>query len=819
MKSLLFDDNVALEEIYEAKEEIINPESTVLFKQSFESRIPTFDTRCESRLLEEAITESYDEKTYGIPSLKKYPMPDEKHVKSAIRFFNYVDEKHEKELADNINKKIKEFKMKDINVGPKNRFVKYCESCKKKAVNESGMQYHETIDKIIGLMPNGIYEQFDSIDEYKNNYNKAMIESSLIDDSELIFEGKIDKLEKNGKIIKKPTSCPKCGSKKIGIYIDGEPICKCSECGTYLGTVPFKEATEVLEESIELLEEATKIQINILDSKTVKSALEQAANIKDEKKKSKSLTDVMINITSKLCHKVKGYFANTKAYNKSEVYDGYIKELFPKYMKSLEPVDLDRLGKKVTLYGFTHKEGDDGYIDSLDDIIKRELKKPNIDEYNIYRFKFANNVKEDLNYIRSLAEFLYEKSQLGKAHMESAYQIMTEMVGIDHYDVFNSNSVKSELDKIASIDIEKERSKQLASTMSSMVGKICAKLKYILGQVDLYDKDLKYDGYIMSLFPKYLDMMTAKDIYRLIESIREHAFTTGVGHKSLADVIKANQSSSRDSSAFIYNETLKVRRDLSSFLYLCEDKYKKERFDGVDVKEAFIGTLNTTEKTNKEPNPNDVIDVEYKEVERKPGDPVIYLTKDQQDKAKKAGATALGTAAVIGGAYAAKKIYDKHQEKKNIEKENLQEAASSKIINTDDNGYFITDIKFRDEARVSIAARYLEDAQKNIPFIIKCLSNIEKSYSGIMSTIRTELYQKYCKNHGSLDADKFNREFDKMKIQNNIIVYRDNYGCIFEFNYPVNQFIDGNILTIVFKSDNEGIIRKFGYTTENNSRI
>lgn len=69
-----------------------------------------------------------DEDLYGIPELKKFPMPDKKHVKSAIRFFNYVDPKHEKELADAILKKAKEYGLKfdtDISVGDDNRFKKY----------------------------------------------------------------------------------------------------------------------------------------------------------------------------------------------------------------------------------------------------------------------------------------------------------------------------------------------------------------------------------------------------------------------------------------------------------------------------------------------------------------------------------------------------------------------------------------------------------------------------------------------------------------------------------------------------------------------
>ena len=67
----------------------------------------------------------YDRNKYGIPELKKYPMPDREHVKSAIRFFNYVSPQYEKELADAIIARIKEYHMTDISVGPDNRFGKY----------------------------------------------------------------------------------------------------------------------------------------------------------------------------------------------------------------------------------------------------------------------------------------------------------------------------------------------------------------------------------------------------------------------------------------------------------------------------------------------------------------------------------------------------------------------------------------------------------------------------------------------------------------------------------------------------------------------
>lgn len=46
---------------------------------------------------------------FGIPELKKYPMPDKNHVLSAMRYFNKCPKGYEKTLAKNIVKKAKEF--------------------------------------------------------------------------------------------------------------------------------------------------------------------------------------------------------------------------------------------------------------------------------------------------------------------------------------------------------------------------------------------------------------------------------------------------------------------------------------------------------------------------------------------------------------------------------------------------------------------------------------------------------------------------------------------------------------------------------------
>lgn len=68
-----------------------------------------------------------DDKKFGVPEQKKFPLPDADHVKSAIRFFNYVDPKYEQELADAILERMKEYGMSfdDFGVGDENKFKKY----------------------------------------------------------------------------------------------------------------------------------------------------------------------------------------------------------------------------------------------------------------------------------------------------------------------------------------------------------------------------------------------------------------------------------------------------------------------------------------------------------------------------------------------------------------------------------------------------------------------------------------------------------------------------------------------------------------------
>ena len=64
---------------------------------------------------------------FGIPSQRKYQLDTKEHTLSAIKLFNFVEDKYEKELARNILSAIKRFNItdSDINMTEKNRFYKY----------------------------------------------------------------------------------------------------------------------------------------------------------------------------------------------------------------------------------------------------------------------------------------------------------------------------------------------------------------------------------------------------------------------------------------------------------------------------------------------------------------------------------------------------------------------------------------------------------------------------------------------------------------------------------------------------------------------
>ena len=62
---------------------------------------------------------------FGIPSLRKYPMPDRPHVLQAVKMFSHCPKGYEKELADNIKKKMQEYNIPKESVSPNNPLYKY----------------------------------------------------------------------------------------------------------------------------------------------------------------------------------------------------------------------------------------------------------------------------------------------------------------------------------------------------------------------------------------------------------------------------------------------------------------------------------------------------------------------------------------------------------------------------------------------------------------------------------------------------------------------------------------------------------------------
>lgn len=89
-----------------------------------------------TQVLNEATSRSdLPDEIFGVPEERKYPLDTKEHVYSAIKLFNHVNKKYEEELADNINKKIKEYNITDINPGPTNRFSKYYNQPVKESTN------------------------------------------------------------------------------------------------------------------------------------------------------------------------------------------------------------------------------------------------------------------------------------------------------------------------------------------------------------------------------------------------------------------------------------------------------------------------------------------------------------------------------------------------------------------------------------------------------------------------------------------------------------------------------------------------------------
>lgn len=97
---------------------------------------------------------SLPDSAFGVPDKRKFPLDTEARVRSAIKFFNYVDSEDEAGLARRIKSAMAKYGIKDVQVSDKNRFSKYYKSEKKSVkedVDSANMVQTEPIDPNISF--------------------------------------------------------------------------------------------------------------------------------------------------------------------------------------------------------------------------------------------------------------------------------------------------------------------------------------------------------------------------------------------------------------------------------------------------------------------------------------------------------------------------------------------------------------------------------------------------------------------------------------------------------------------------------------------
>lgn len=81
---------------------------------------------------------------FGIPEDRSFPMPDAKHVKSAISFFHKAPENKKKELAKNIARRVKELNIKVVG---NCQYMRYLSPTKESSFTFNGLYGYDRIDE------------------------------------------------------------------------------------------------------------------------------------------------------------------------------------------------------------------------------------------------------------------------------------------------------------------------------------------------------------------------------------------------------------------------------------------------------------------------------------------------------------------------------------------------------------------------------------------------------------------------------------------------------------------------------------------------
>lgn len=114
-----------------------------------------------------------DDSEFGIPSQRKYPLDSEAHVRSAIKFFNYVDEEHEEELAKNIIKAMKKYGIDDVKISDKNRLSKYIKKKSAKKNTSINEEVAYDLKHKQGIYTDLLYSESYFLDIDKNEYRDS----------------------------------------------------------------------------------------------------------------------------------------------------------------------------------------------------------------------------------------------------------------------------------------------------------------------------------------------------------------------------------------------------------------------------------------------------------------------------------------------------------------------------------------------------------------------------------------------------------------------------------------------------------------------
>lgn len=118
------------------------PHESALLTETLEDFLNNGMTISESLALNEATLSSKErkslpDKTFGLPEKRKFPLNDYDHVVLAIKFFNRCDKKDQEELAKNIIKAMKVYKVPTDKIGKNNKLRNYINgSLKEFAIRE-----------------------------------------------------------------------------------------------------------------------------------------------------------------------------------------------------------------------------------------------------------------------------------------------------------------------------------------------------------------------------------------------------------------------------------------------------------------------------------------------------------------------------------------------------------------------------------------------------------------------------------------------------------------------------------------------------------